>query len=1558
MIFIDDDGSVLVGRVAESLAGGAPERVIRSPKRLLAYPAPIVIGGRSFDTTRLVADLLRYVLGEGERYLGRLPDEVRLTHPATWGRPQIARLVEAASQAGIVGPSLVPEPVAAALTYAYASGPPLPTGAHVAVYDLGGGTFDTALLRATAEGFTIVGRPTGDANLGGELFDDLIAEYLSERLPDSTHEALLVSDDPVWRRCAAGIRTEARRAKEALSLHPHTEVQLSTPLGNFASRLTNEELHGLVDPYLEESVDRLVRLIDDEGVPRNALAALYLTGGATRMPRVSELLHRTLAAVPIIRRGDPKAAVAIGATHEAIRSSFTSFATSGTVPPAASPGTTEPSGGVGDRVTQSPELTGPGGPQPMFPAVPPGATSPSGTFPPSSLGTSPVGAPGSPGTFPPSSLGTSPVGAPGSPGTFPVGGPGSPGTFPVGAPGSPGSPGTFPDGPPGSPTPQTVPGVAPVGPGPTDSDPGTDGQWAARAIGSTTPDPRGSLPTPPAALAGAVGTPAPPGPTGERPYAATEPAPQLPSVSDPGPRSRRSLVAILSALIVVLLGITGVAVFRAGRVQQFALGPGEVFLEPSASQGPDPFSTSTTQPTPNLSGDAGNQASGQSGQNDSPDTALAPGADPNSPNGEDPTASGPAANGAATVPGSASSNGPGSTPGTTASSNGPTPSGPVPSAPGSFALSSRGDTPGLYGGTRDQGACDVAKLVEFLSRTPDKAAAWSAVHGIAPDQLAAYVATLTPVVLLVDTRVTNHGFAKGKATPRQAVLQAGTAVLVDEFGVPRVRCACGNPLIEPTAVSGSTVRYVGTGWTGFAPKRLTRIVPATRKVSAFTLVDAGGKMFVRPSGTSGSADAAASGENPPASTATATTSTSATSTSTTTEPTNATPSTRAESLSPVETAPILEIASSSTLAPEASTSPATSPPTTETPTTETPTTETPTTKPEPVTTKAAEPTAPQTSRPSVGTTVPAAVAPTPVPLTRPTSAPRTTIAPPTLAATTEAPTQVATTVTVAPSTAAPPTAPPPTPAPTTVPPTPAPTTVPPTAAPRALPAIPASPVPALSGGTGTREFFTDTFADPLDYSNDEDVALVNEGPIQGNAAAPTLSGGQMTVTFESPGYFSPLWGGYDTGGRSDGSDAIGHDREGNAHPVDPSRYPTFRVRMNASGAAGAGIFFYTCKAGVNDGCQTGVQFVTEPGWKVYEAPLPQGRPVTGIRVAVSPDGAPITVVVDWAAVYGSGPGNTDGAGGVGGPVPELLNPDAAGAVPYLFPFGGRPVPYTARVCANNDWSALTGDAWDMDKKADVEKVDNYTSWSVGNGVFDGVTVGATSSGAAGDPGVRVALRKKTIDARIWHRNTLIVPSWDGRYSQQFGDDGGWVYRVLWKFVGNDRFQISLPAVEYPNDTTISIDLNDPTPFDGSPVPALNVNEPAQAGQIGWSTPAKKVATFRHDLAEPYKPKHTPIDQILLSTDDCAASDVDIVYRENNPGGATKYEFLRSASPVGPWESIGSVDANLSAPGIWTWANAPKGSWWIKVVATRNGATGEHVSTGPVLVGSGYESLKG
>jgi hypothetical protein len=183
-----------------------------------------------------------------------------------------------------------------------------------------------------------------------------------------------------------------------------------------------------------------------------------------------------------------------------------------------------------------------------------------------------------------------------------------------------------------------------------------------------------------------------------------------------------------------------------------------------------------------------------------------------------------------------------------------------------------GGTPGLYGGTQNQKVCDPAALVDFLNQNPDKAAAWARVLDTTPVGIADYVATLTPVVLRVDTRVTNHGFANGVATPHQSVLQAGTAVLVDGTGTPRVRCACGNPLTEPAPIDAGASTVVGTPWAGYSAQHVV-VVHGTVVVTQFVLWDLvnGGTFIVE----IGGAPVTTTTTAPPSTTAT-TTATSAT----------------------------------------------------------------------------------------------------------------------------------------------------------------------------------------------------------------------------------------------------------------------------------------------------------------------------------------------------------------------------------------------------------------------------------------------------------------------------------------------------------------------------------------------------------------------------------------------------------------------------------------------------------------------------------------------------------
>ncbi|MCW0211860.1 MAG: hypothetical protein OJJ54_00710 [Pseudonocardia sp.] len=149
-----------------------------------------------------------------------------------------------------------------------------------------------------------------------------------------------------------------------------------------------------------------------------------------------------------------------------------------------------------------------------------------------------------------------------------------------------------------------------------------------------------------------------------------------------------------------------------------------------------------------------------------------------------------------------------------------------------------GDTEGLYARAGTAPSCDVAALTAALAADPAKARAWADAHG------ADTPAGLTPVLLRHDTAVTEHGFG----TPaHQAVLQAGSAVLVDALGVPRVRCTSGNPLDAARVVVGTEV--TGEPWQFFQPSLVTYVDPAGSPLTALTVLDLdGGELVQQPVG--------------------------------------------------------------------------------------------------------------------------------------------------------------------------------------------------------------------------------------------------------------------------------------------------------------------------------------------------------------------------------------------------------------------------------------------------------------------------------------------------------------------------------------------------------------------------------------------------------------------------------------------------------------------------------------------------------------------------------------
>lgn len=251
---------------------------------------------------------------------------------------------------------------------------------------------------------------------------------------------------------------------------------------------------------------------------------------------------------------------------------------------------------------------------------------------------------------------------------------------------------------------------------------------------------------------------------------------------------------LLTALLMLGLGGAGAWYFLkqkdAGTSDQsVTLAPGEIFLQPAGEVGPDPFSAAPLASPP------------------------------------DPTLAAPVVATAVAVK--------------------PPPQAPVQAASGA--------KPGLYGGSSNDAACNVPQLVSFLGTNAEKAAAWVAALNADPTlrfsggtlttaNIPAFISSLTPIVLLADTRVTNHGFKAGSATPRQDVLQKGTAVLIDPFGVPRARCFCGNPLLPPVP-SSVAVTYVGRSWAGFNPANVSVVSPAPQPQTSFQVTGPGGTII-------------------------------------------------------------------------------------------------------------------------------------------------------------------------------------------------------------------------------------------------------------------------------------------------------------------------------------------------------------------------------------------------------------------------------------------------------------------------------------------------------------------------------------------------------------------------------------------------------------------------------------------------------------------------------------------------------------------------------------------
>ena len=314
VVLLRDDGTVLTGEAAARRATAEPERVVREFKRRIGDPTPILVGGSPFSAEAVSARLLAAVVEQIAAREGEPFDRLVLSHPANWGDYKLDVLRQMTVMAGLdperVG--LITEPEAAAISYAQRER--VDVGEIYAVYDLGGGTFDAAVVRRTVDGFELLGRPEGIERLGGIDFDAAVMGHVRANVGD--HLAALDPDDPAVTVAMANLRGACVAAKEALSADTDAVIPVLLPSVSRQVRITRREFEDRIRPPLHDTVEALRRAVASAGLEPSEIVRVLLVGGSSRIPLVAQLVSAGLGR-PVAVDAHPKHAVALGAAWSA-----------------------------------------------------------------------------------------------------------------------------------------------------------------------------------------------------------------------------------------------------------------------------------------------------------------------------------------------------------------------------------------------------------------------------------------------------------------------------------------------------------------------------------------------------------------------------------------------------------------------------------------------------------------------------------------------------------------------------------------------------------------------------------------------------------------------------------------------------------------------------------------------------------------------------------------------------------------------------------------------------------------------------------------------------------------------------------------------------------------------------------------------------------------------------------------------------------------------------------------------------------------------------------------
>ncbi|GIJ52291.1 hypothetical protein Val02_91770 [Virgisporangium aliadipatigenens] len=309
----DPSGALLVGRDAVYAARANPESYEPNPKRRIDEYA-VLLGDAEVPVADLIAAVLGRVVTEAHRVAGGAPLAVTITYPAAWAQTRRAILVAAAERAGLRGPVLVPEPIAAATSFVEIVGAAVPPGQSVVVYDLGAGTFDATVVRRGPNGFEVLAAE-GLAQGGGLDVDAAIVGYLGAvhgaNHPD-VWARLTRPATPADRRAHRLLWDDVRSAKEMLSRT--TSTVINVPLTDEDVLLARTQLEQLARPLLENTIAATRAALAAARVTPNDVAGVFLVGGGSRIPLVATMLHQSLGRPPTVVES-PELVVAQGSVR-------------------------------------------------------------------------------------------------------------------------------------------------------------------------------------------------------------------------------------------------------------------------------------------------------------------------------------------------------------------------------------------------------------------------------------------------------------------------------------------------------------------------------------------------------------------------------------------------------------------------------------------------------------------------------------------------------------------------------------------------------------------------------------------------------------------------------------------------------------------------------------------------------------------------------------------------------------------------------------------------------------------------------------------------------------------------------------------------------------------------------------------------------------------------------------------------------------------------------------------------------------------------------------------